>query len=565
MILVATMSSIIFSLTTIALPILIGMTVDMMLGVNNVDFDQVINLIIAMLGVIVVMGAFGWLTGMAANTLAFKTTGRLRKSVFSKVNSLPVWTIDNTSNGDFIARGTTDIEFISDGLVQTFMEAISGITAIIGTIVIMCVVNWVLALVVIILTPLSMITAGVVAGLCRKVFRARSEKFGEMAGYTEEIIGEISVVKCFDINDRVQDKFSVINNEMKRVGVKAQFAAAMINPSARIVNNLVYALVGVTGSILALKQVDFGSTGVVTAGILTTFLMYASQYTKPFNTLSNVVSELQMALSSAVRVFNLLDEQSEEDEHYKLQTIDTESKFEFENVQFGYSQDKILFTDLDLTVEKGQKVAIVGKTGSGKTTIINLIMRFYEVNNGSIKIGGVDIRDIDRRVLRSKIGMVLQDTWLCSGTIRENIAYGKPNATIEEIVEVAKQCNIHNFISRLDDGYDTVISKGGANLSAGQRQLLCIARVMLADNEILILDEATSNIDTRTEMHVQTAFTQMMQGKTTFIVAHRLSTIKSADVILVVDDGDIVEQGTFDELMNRKGYYYNLYNSQYNE
>ena len=545
-------ASIVFALTTLLIPVITGEIVDLFLVKESINFDRLGYYLLLLVLTIMVLGVSGYLTGLGANILAFSTSNRIRLESLRKINTLPIKTIDVSNVGDLMQRGTTDIEFISEGLIHLFTEVISGLTMIIGTIIIMYFINVWLATVVVVLTPLSFLMSVIIAKRCKSSFRKKSDAYGEMATFSEEIISNMSDVNNFDVKDRLSTKFNAINENLRKVGVKAHFNAAIINPCTRVVNNLVYAFVGLVGAILAIKGEG------VTAGILTTFLLYASQYSKPFNSISTVVSELQMGLSSSKRVFDLLEKHSEEIEINKIQNINAKGDIEFKNVAFGY--DKPLFENLSFKVNSGDRVAIVGKTGSGKTTIVNLIMRYYEVTKGNILLDGIDIRDIDRDALRDKIAIVTQDSWLSDSSLFDNLTYGNKYARMEDVVNASKKCNIHSFISRLKDGYYTKVSD--INLSVGQKQLVCIARAMLKDSDILVLDEATSNIDTRTELYVQKAFYELMKGKTSFCIAHRLSTIVSSDLILVVDSGKIVEMGKHQELLDKKGYYYRLYNRE---
>ncbi|MDD6022356.1 MAG: ABC transporter ATP-binding protein [Oscillospiraceae bacterium] len=539
-------------------PIIIGRAIDNIISAGNVDFEANLKIIFLLALTIVTSTVFQWLTTNFTNALTYKTVKAMRTEAFNKLNRLELKYADSHSHGDIITRITTDIDIISDGLLQGFTQLFSGVITILGTLVLMFTINPLIALVVVLLTPISLFVSSFIAKHTHDKFTQQSKIRGDLSGYGEEIISNQKLIKAFHSEDEAQEKFEETNGRLYKVGVSAQFFSALTNPVTRFINGLVYTGTGITGAIAVIK-----SMGKFTVGNLSCFLTYANQYTKPFNEISGVIAELQNAFASARRVFELLDSQEQSDDSGLKEITSCGGNISIENVSFSYSPDKPLIENFSLDVKAGQKIAIVGPTGCGKTTFINLLMRFYEVNGGSIKFDGVDIRDIKRDSLREQFGMVLQNTWLMSSTIRENLAYAKPDATDEEIIRAAKSAHAHSFIMRLPNGYDTVISENGGNISAGQKQLLCIARVMLKNPPILILDEATSNIDTRTEALIQKAFDEMTKDKTSFVVAHRLSTIRQADVVLVMKDGHIVEKGTHDELIAKQGFYYELYNSQF--
>ena len=476
---------------------------------------------------------------------------------------MPLSYIDSKPHGDLIARGASDIEIIADGMLQGMTQLFSGIVTVLTTIVFMFMLNWVVALVVVVLTPVSLFVAAFIARGSHKYFTAQAARRGELSGYCEESLGGMNVVRAFSHEESAQEKFEEINSRLYTCGLKAQIYSALVNPVTRFLNYLVYAAVGLSGGLIAVLMPSLGAVGgaAMTAGKLSTFLMYSNQYTKPFNEITGVLSEMQNAMAAARRVFEMADNPVESDDSALPELPAAEGNIDIEGVSFSYTPSRPLITCFNLHVKSGQRIAIVGPTGCGKTTFINLLMRFYDVNGGSIKVDGYDVREVTRHSLRGNYGMILQDTWLFRGTIRENIAYGKPGATEEEIVAAAKLASCDTFIRQFKDGYDTLIDED--SFSQGQRQLLCIARVMLTRPPMLILDEATSSIDTRTEMKIQKAFAYMMQGRTSFIVAHRLSTIRTADLILVMKDGNIIEQGTHSSLLGQKGFYSELYNSQF--
>lgn len=543
--------------STLYAPILTGDAIDLIVGKGLVDFDGIKDIIYTFLMVTVVTVISQWFMNIINNHITYSVVRDIRIEVFNHMEELPLSYIDSHKHGDIVSRIVSDIDQFADGLLMGFTQLFTGIVTILATLGFMIAVNVPIALVVIVLTPLSLFVASFIAKRTYHLFHRQSETRGDITSLVDEMIGQQKIVQAFGYEDDALDRFEEINDRLEKDSMSATFYSSIVNPCTRFVNNLVYAAVGIIGAVSVI------STGF-TVGQLTCFLSYANQYTKPFNEISNVITELQNAMACAGRVFELLDEtpQVPEKEHAHVLT-DTKGAIEIKDVNFSYVKDKTLITNLNLSVKPGMRVAIVGPTGCGKSTLINLLMRFYDVDTGSISVDGTDIRDMTRDSLRENYGMVLQETWLKSGTIRENIAYGKPDATDEEIVQAAKLAHSDRFIRRLPQGYDTVIAEDGGNLSQGQKQLLCITRVMLLLPPMLILDEATSSIDTRTEIRIQKAFNRMMQGRTSFIVAHRLSTIREADVILVMKDGNIIEKGNHDQLMAQNGFYTNLYNSQF--
>lgn len=555
-IIIAFISAIINVGLTLLTPILIGNGVDLIIGKGNVNFSKLINILILILISIVFSSLFQLIMTRCTNVVSYKTIKDLRIDVFNKLNELPLKYIDGNSHGSIINGVINDIEIVSDGLLQGFSQLFTGVITIVGTLLFMLSINIKIALLVVIITPISLFTASTIAKHCHSMFRKQSEVRGELTGYVEEMIGNQKVVKAFSYEDRAQEDFEEINKRLYTYGQKAQFYSALTNPVTRFVNGIVYASVGIVGAISAIN-------GNLSIGNLSAFLSYANQYTKPFNEISGVITELQAAFASASRVFKILDEEIEVPDNENAIILEScEGSVDINNLNFSYSDDKPLIENFNLKVKPGDRIAIVGPTGCGKTTLINLLMRFYNIKSGEIKIDNINIDNITRTSTRGLYGMVLQDTWLFSGTVKKNIAYGKEDATLEEVIEAAKAAHAHNFIMRLPKGYDTILSED-SSLSQGQKQLLCIARVMLSKPPMLILDEATSSIDTRTEIYIQKAFNKLMEGRTSFIVAHRLSTIKEADLILVMKDGKIIEQGNHKELLNRNGFYANLYNSQF--
>lgn len=543
--------------STLYAPILTGDAIDLIVGKGLVDFDGIKDIIYTFLMVTVVTVLSQWFMNIINNHITYSVVRDIRIEVFNHMEELPLSYIDSHKHGDIVSRIVSDIDQFADGLLMGFTQLFTGIVTILATLGFMIAVNVPIALVVIVLTPLSLFVASFIAKRTYHLFHRQSETRGDITALVDEMIGQQKIVQAFGYEDEALERFEKINDRLEKDSMSATFYSSIVNPCTRFVNNLVYAAVGIIGAVSVI------STGF-TVGQLTCFLSYANQYTKPFNEISNVITELQNAMACAGRVFELLDEtpQIPEKEHAHVLT-DTKGAIEIKDVNFSYVKDKTLITNLNLSVKPGMRVAIVGPTGCGKSTLINLLMRFYDVDTGSISVDGTDIRDMTRDSLRENYGMVLQETWLKSGTIRENIAYGKPDATDAEIIQAAKLAHSDSFIRRLPQGYDTVIAEDGGNLSQGQKQLLCITRVMLLLPPMLILDEATSSIDTRTEIRIQKAFNRMMQGRTSFIVAHRLSTIREADVILVMKDGNIIEKGNHEQLMAQNGFYTNLYNSQF--
>ncbi len=543
--------------STLYAPILTGDAIDLIVGKGLVDFDGIKDIIYTFLMVTVVTVISQWFMNIINNHITYSVVRDIRIEVFNHMEELPLSYIDSHKHGDIVSRIVSDIDQFADGLLMGFTQLFTGIVTILATLGFMIAVNVPIALVVIVLTPLSLFVASFIAKRTYHLFHQQSETRGEITALVDEMVGQQKIVQAFGYEDDALDRFEEINDRLEKDSMSATFYSSIVNPCTRFLNNLVYAAVGIIGAVSVI------STGF-TVGQLTCFLSYANQYTKPFNEISNVITELQNAMACAGRVFELLDETPQVPEKEQAHVLtDTKGAIEIKGVNFSYVKDKTLITNLNLSVKPGMRVAIVGPTGCGKSTLINLLMRFYDVDTGSISVDGTDIRDMTRDSLRENYGMVLQETWLKSGTIRENIAYGKPDATDEEIVQAAKLAHSDSFIRRLPQGYDTVIAEDGGNLSQGQKQLLCITRVMLLLPPMLILDEATSSIDTRTEIRIQKAFNRMMQGRTSFIVAHRLSTIREADVILVMKDGNIIEKGNHDQLMAQNGFYTNLYNSQF--
>ena len=538
------------------IPILCGDAIDLMLGKGNVDFAGVGHIIVEVLVVAVVAAFAQWLLSVCNNRITFSVSRDLRNEALRKIQTLPLSYLDSHPSGDIVSRMVADVDTFADGLLMGFTQLFSGVLTILGTLLFMLSENVVITLVVVCITPLSLLVASFLAKRSYKYFQGQSSVRGEQTALVNEMIEGQKVVQAFGHEAESLDAFDEVNGRLQDVSLKAIFFSSMTNPATRFVNNIVYAGVGLVGALYAVR-------GGITIGQLSVFLNYANQYTKPFNEISGVVTELQNALACAARVFELLDADDQIPEAENAAVLQPDGHVQLEDVSFRYLPDRPLIEGLSLDVKPGQRIAIVGPTGCGKTTLINLLMRFYDVNGGSIKVSGTDIRDVTRASLRGSYGMVLQDTWLRAGTVRENIAYGKPDATLDEVVAAAKAAHADSFIRRLPDGYDTVIAEDGGNISQGQKQLLCIARVMLCLPPMLILDEATSSIDTRTEVRIQKAFARMMQGRTSFIVAHRLSTIREADVILVMKDGHIVEQGNHDELLAAGGFYAKLYNSQF--
>ena len=538
------------------IPILCGDAIDKMLDKGNVDLAGVLRIAVSILVVAAVAALAQWLLSVCNNRITFSVSRDLRNEALRKIQTLPLSYLDSHPSGDIVSRMVADVDTFADGLLMGFTQLFSGILTIFGTLLFMLRENVPITLVVVCITPLSLVVAGFLAKRSYGYFQSQSTVRGKQTALVNEMIEGQKVVQAFGHEAESLAAFDEVNGQLQDVSLKAIFFSSLTNPATRFVNNIVYAGVGLVGALYAVR-------GGITIGQLSVFLSYANQYTKPFNEISGVVTELQNALACAARVFELLDAEDQVPEAENAAALQPDGHVQLQDVSFRYLPDRPLIEGLSLDVQPGQRIAIVGPTGCGKTTLINLLMRFYDVNSGSIKVSGTDIRDVTRASLRGSYGMVLQDTWLRAGTVRENIAYGKPDATMDEVIAAAKAAHAHSFIRRLPDGYDTVIAEDGGNISQGQKQLLCIARVMLCLPPMLILDEATSSIDTRTEVRIQKAFARMMQGRTSFIVAHRLSTIREADVILVMKDGHIVEQGSHDQLLAQGGFYAKLYNSQF--
>lgn len=552
----ALISALVSVLLSLLIPVYLGKAVDLIAGPGQVDFDGLIKIIIYMALFIGGSCIFQWTMSYCTSKITFFTVKDLRNSVFEKLNFVPLEVIDKTPHGNIINTMVNDIDAVSDGLLQGFTQLFSGIMTIVGTIGLMLRINLGIGFAVILLTPLSLFVASFISRRTYRKFTEQTEIKGEMGSLIEEMLGNQKLIKAFSYEDRALERFKEVNARLHKCGVMAQFYSSLTNPCTRFVNGVVYAAVGILGAFSAIR-------GGLSVGQLTSFLSYANQYTKPFNEISGVITEFQSALASAKRVFALIDLEPEASDEHLSADIEADGRVRLKDVYFSYDKNTKLIEDLNLDVKPGSRIAIVGPTGSGKTTVINLLMRFYDADKGTIEVSGVDIKKMQRKTIRSMYGMVLQDTWLFEGTVRENIAYGKEDATEEEIINAAKAAYAHSFIKRLPDGYDTVITKEGSNLSQGQRQLLSIARVMLIKPPMLILDEATSNIDTRTEIHIQKAFARLMEGRTSFIVAHRLSTIKEADLILVMNQGRIIEKGSHEELLAKEGFYHKLYHSQF--
>ena len=543
--------------TTLYVPILVGRGIDCIIGVNNVDFAKIVNILIR-IGIFVGITALSqWLMNICNNRITYEVTRDIRNEAIEKIQVLPLKYIDGHSYGEIVSRVIADVDQFADGLLMGFTQFFTGVMTILGTLIFMITINAKITLAVVVITPLSFLVASFIAKKTFSMFKLQSETRGEQTALIDEMIGGQKVVKAYGYEDEAVRKFDEINERLQKYSLKAIFFSSITNPSTRFVNSLVYASVAIVGAFSAIN-------GGITVGQLSSFLSYANQYTKPFNEISGVVTELQNALACAARIFELIEEEPEIPDTKDAKVVDeVDGTVDLNDVCFSYVPDKKLIEGFNLHVKKGQRIAIVGPTGCGKTTVINLLMRFYDVNDGAILVDGHNVKDFNRRELRDAFGMVLQDTWLYKGTIMENIRYGKLDATDEEVIAAAKAANAHHFIETLPGGYDCELNEDASNVSQGQKQLLTIARAILADNPILILDEATSSVDTRTEERIQKAMDNLMKGRTSFIIAHRLSTIKDADVILVMKDGNIIEQGNHNELMKKNGFYANLYNSQF--
>ena len=545
--------------STLYFPILTGDAIDLIIGKGNVDFNGLKEIIIKMAIVIAITAVSQWIMNVSNNKMAYGIVKDIRDRAFDRIQKLPLKYVDSNPYGDVVSRVIADVDQFSDGLLMGFTQLFTGVITIVGTLIFMFTIDVKITLVVVVITPVSLVVASFIAKRTYSMFKLQSQTRGEQTALIEEMIGNEKIVQAFGHEDEALEQFDEINDRLEKCSLKAIFFSSLTNPTTRFINGLVYTGVGLTGAISAI-------TNGISVGQLTCFLSYANQYTKPFNEISGVITELQNALACAGRVFELIEEEPQvPDDEDAVVLTDADGSVELKHVYFSYVKDKKLIEDFNLKVKPGQRVAIVGPTGCGKTTLINLLMRFYDVTDGCIEINGHDIRHVTRDSLRKSFGMVLQETWLKAGSIRENISMGKPEATDEEIIQAAKAAHAHGFIKRLSNGYDTVIGEDGGSLSQGQKQLLCIARIMLSLPPMLILDEATSSIDTRTEIKIQKAFAAMMKGRTSFIVAHRLSTIQESDIILVMKDGNVIEQGNHEELLAQGGFYCNLYNSQFSK
>ena len=557
LLILALLSAVVSISLTLLIPVLVGQAVDNIVAKGEVYFEAVVRIILYIAAAIVGVSSCQWLMNYLVNVISFRVVRDLRRDVFRKLNTVPLSYIDTHPHGDLISRVINDVDAVGDGLTQICLQLFSGVVTIIGTLIFMLAIDWRIAIVVFVLTPLSLFLAAFIGKLTHKRFTEQQLLQGDISSYVEEHVGNQRIVKAFSYEERACEDFEKLNQQLYDVGFKAQFAGALANPSTRFVNALVYAAVAIIGALTVIS-------GGLSIGGLSCFLTYANQYTKPFNEVTGVLTQLQTGLAAAERVFAVLEAEDESPGNNKITDAENvRGNVEIRDVSFSYVPEKPLIRHFSLSVPSGCHVAIVGPTGCGKTTLINLLMRFYEVNEGSILLDGVDIRDMSRDALRRCYGMVLQDSWLFNGTIMENLRYGNENATDEEVIAAAKSAHAHSFIRKMPQGYDTEISEGGGNLSQGQKQLLCIARAMLTNPSVLILDEATSSIDTLTEIRVQKAFAKMMKGRTSFVVAHRLSTIKESDVILVMKDGNIIEQGSHEELLKKHGFYHTLYHSQF--
>ena len=548
---------------TLFAPVIVGRTIDYIIGERNVDFGVIGKNAVILALLLTAAVAMQYLSSLCINFASFRTIRDLRQYAFKKLNDVPLSYIDNNSQGDLMSRVGNDIDQISDGLIQGFSQLFSGVVTILGTLAFMLSVNWLITVAVVVITPLSLFVAYFIAKGCHNMFAMQAKKRGELSGLITEMLSNQRVVKLFGYEKRARERFEVINGDLKVWGQNAAFYSALVNPCTRFVNNVVYVAVCILGAYLVIKGEGVLGMSAFTVGGLSCFLTYANQYTKPFNEITGVVTELQTATAAAARVFELLSAPDQPSDKGFDELENVKGNVEIDNVYFSYVKTNPLIQGFSLKVKSGQRIAIVGPTGCGKTTLINLLMRFYDADSGEIRVDGTPVNKVTRKSLRLSYGMVLQDTWLKKGTVRDNIAYGKADATEEEIINAAKAAHIHNFIMHLEKGYDTVLGDDGGNISQGQKQLLCIARVMLTHPPMLILDEATSSIDTRTEIRIQKAFQKLMENKTSFIVAHRLSTIKNADLILVMNKGNVIEKGTHEELLEKGGFYSDLYNSQF--
>lgn len=537
-------------------PVVSGNCIDFIIGANQVDFANLLKYSLILIGVVGLTALFTWLSNYLTNLYMYKAIEIIRKKFFDKIQTVPIRYIDGNTHGDLLSRVINDADIMADGFLEGISTIFNGIITILGTLIFMFSLNLTISLIIIVITPMSLIVSFYIAKKSEKMFRAHAKTRGDMTGYLEELVGGQRIVKAFNHEENSMINFEDINAKNYKVGEKAEFYASVTNPLTRFINSLVYIAVGVTGAFLAMG-------GKISIGRISTFLSYANSFGKPFNELSSEIAEIQAAFASADRLFAVLDAKDEPSDLELPELGYVDGSIKVEHAYFSYVPKQKLLQDLNLDIKPGQKIAIVGPTGCGKTTFINLLMRFYDLTDGAIYLGDTDISKVKRNSLRSKYGMVLQESWMFNATVKENIAYGKPNATMEEIISAAKLSGAHEFIEKLPKGYDTIINEGGNNISQGQKQLICIARIMLIKPPMLILDEATSNIDTRTEIKIQQAFDIMMEGRTSFIVAHRLSTIKNADLILVMNKGNIIEQGTHNELMAKGGFYANLYNSQF--
>ncbi len=544
------------SVAELLVPIFMGFAINNIVGPGQVNFVGMWEWAGLMLAAAIVGNLFSWLSELTINTFSYRATHHIRALFFTKINTVPLNYVDTNSHGDLLSRMVNDIDAVTDGFLESIASAVSGIMTIIGTIISMFLLNVTLAIVVVVVTPMSIFVTWYIVNKAKKLFNKELATEGEISGFLEEYIGGSRLIKAFCHEDESMEKFDKINEEYYKVGTKTQFYGIMSGPTTRFINGLVYGLVGLVGALLALN-------GHIRIGTISTFLSYANSFGRPFNDISGEIGDIQMAFAAARRVFSVLDEDDEVSDSHLPDLLDCDGTVEIKDVNFSYTPKTKLIQNFNLTVAKGQKIAIVGPTGCGKTTMINLLMRFYDVTSGAIVVSGNNVKEVTRKSLRDKYGMVLQDTWLFNATVRENIAYGNPNAKIEDIIEAAKLAGVHEFIEKMPEKYDSMLTEGGANLSQGEKQLLCIARIMMLKPQMLILDEATSNIDTRTERKIQEAFDILMKGRTTFVVAHRLSTIMNADKILVMNKGNVIEQGTHKELMAQNGFYANLYNSQF--